>query len=258
VSERTVRTSARGIVYSDRGGGPPVVLLHGWCLSRRLWLYQEAALIEKHRVICPDLPGFGDSADVGGPYNLERYGAEVAAFLDEIGERDVLVCGFAFGAVVAMAAVADHGARPGRLVLISVPSAATAAYDRMPRAMRRDWPEFARRSARAICKQPQSDATLDWLAGIFGATPLPVALETVALLGAFEPVLLAPRVDVATVLVHGSDDDVVPVSVSRSCAKVMPRARVEIVPESGHLVVLDQKDLLNELLLNLADGFTRE
>jgi pimeloyl-ACP methyl ester carboxylesterase len=246
------------MVYSDRGDGPAVVLLHGWCLSRHLWLYQEAALIESHRVICPDLPGFGDSADLTGPYSLERYAVEVATFLNEIDEPDMLVCGFAFGAVVAMAAVAECGARAGRLVLIGVPSAATAAYERMPRAMRRDWPEFARRSARAICKQPQSNATLDWLGAMFGATPLPVALETVALLGAFEPLPLAPRVAVPTVLVHGADDDVVPVSVSQSCANVMPHAQLEIVPQSGHLVVLDQKEHLNDLLLGVGSGFTGE
>jgi pimeloyl-ACP methyl ester carboxylesterase len=256
MTERTVGTSARGIVYSDRGSGPTVVLLHGWCLNRRLWMYQEAALIENHRVICPDLPGFGDSSDLAGPYNLQRYGAELAEFLNELGGTDLLVCGFAFGAVVAMAAVAEHGTRPARLVLIGVPSAATAAYDRMPRAMRRDWPEFARRSARAICKQPQSDATLDWLATMFGATPLPVALETVALLGGFEPLAVAPQIDIPTVLVHGADDDVVPVEVPRACVDAMPHARLEVIPDSGHLVILDQKERLNELLLAYASGFT--
>src|SRR5262245_45407925 len=178
MTDRTVRTSARGLVYSDRGSGPAVVFLHGWCLSRRLWMYHEEALLATNRVICPDLPGFGDSASLPGPYDLRRYGAELAAFVEELDLRDAIVCGFAFGAVVAMAAVAEHRMRAAQLVLIGVPSAATAAYDRMPRAMRRDWPEFARRSAVAICKQPQSEATLNWLAAMFGATPLPVALET--------------------------------------------------------------------------------
>jgi pimeloyl-ACP methyl ester carboxylesterase len=76
VIERAVRTSARGIVYSDRGSGPAVVLHHGWCLNRKLWLYQETAFIESHRVGCPDLPGFGDSAALAGPYSVQRYGAE--------------------------------------------------------------------------------------------------------------------------------------------------------------------------------------
>jgi pimeloyl-ACP methyl ester carboxylesterase len=85
-----------------------------------------------------------------------------------------------------------------------------------------------------------------------------VALETVALLGAFEPLPLAPSIEVPTTFVHGADDDVVPVAVSQACANVMPRARLEVVPESGHLVVLDQKERLNQLLLDCAASFTGE
>ena len=60
----------------------------------------------------------------------------------------------------------------GGLVSIGVPSAAHSPYERMPKAMKRDWPGFAQASGKAICKQPQSDATLDWLGRMFGATPL--------------------------------------------------------------------------------------
>ncbi len=242
------RTTSRGIVCSDRGEGSPVVLLHGWCLNRNLWMYQEEALAAGHRVICPDLSGFGESAVLAGPYTLDRYAAELLELLSELRVEGALVAGFAFGAAVAMAAAAEDSSRLAGLVLVGTPSAATAAYDRMPRAMRRDWPEFARRSAVAICKQPQSDATLAWLAAMFGATPLPVALETVTLLGAFEPVPLAPRVTVRSLLVHGAQDDVVPVEVARACAQAMPDAQVEVVDDCGHLVVLDQKDRLTELI----------
>ena len=248
MTEYARRTTSHGLVYTDRGQGSPIVLLHGWCLNRKLWMYQEEALATDHRVLCPDLAGFGESSGLAGPYTLERYGSDLAGFLDDVDAGEAVVAGFAFGAAVAMAAAADHAASVSGLVLVGTPSAATAAYDRMPRAMRRDWPEFARRSAIAICKQPQSDATLAWLAAMFGATPLPVALETVALLGAFEPLPLAPRVRVRSLLVHGAQDDVVPVAVSTACAEAMPEGRLEVVDDSGHLVVLDQKERLAELI----------
>ena len=243
-----VRISRRGVVYSDRGEGPPIVLLHGWCLSRRLWMYQEEALASELRVLAVDLPGFGDSAGLDGPYDLDRYAHELLDVVDEAGAQGAMVVGFAFGAAVAMAAAAVAPDPLGGLILIGTPSAATAAYDRMPRAMRRDWPEFARRSAVAICKQPQSEATLGWLATMFGATPLPVALATVALLGQFEPLPLAPRIGVPSLIVHGADDDVVPIAVAEACASAMPDARLEVVADCGHLVVLDQKEQLTELI----------
>ena len=240
--------SSRGIVYGDRGSGRPVVLLHGWCLNRGLWMYLEEHLLAAHRVISPDLPGFGASQSLGGPYQLDRYVDELVALLTELDLEDVAIVGFAFGAAVAMGLAARQDPRVNGLVLIGVPSARHAPYERMPRAMRKDWPEFARRSASAICRQPQSDATLSWLTDMFRTTPLPVALETVELLRRFEPVPLASSLTVPTLFVHGEDDDVVPPAISDACAERAEQASVAKVAGSGHLVVLDQKERLAELV----------
>ena len=212
-------------------------------------MYQEEALAQRFRVITPDLPGFGLSSDLDGPYTLERYADELDALLTELDCADGAVVGFAFGAVVAMALAARESSRIGQLVLIATPSSARAPYEKMPRSMRRDWPEFARRSALAICKNSPSQATLDWLDRMFVATPLPVALATVALLAEFEPLPLARFVTVPTLLVHGALDDIVSHDVSRACAEQMPQARFELVPDAGHLVLIDQKQRVSELLL---------
>jgi pimeloyl-ACP methyl ester carboxylesterase len=241
-------TSSRGLTVEHRGTGPAAVLLHGWCLSRKLWMYEEEALLPDHHVITPDLAGYGRSDDLDGPYSLDRHVDDIIGVLNDLDVEDVTIVGFAFGAAVAMGVAASGCTRLGRVVLIGVPSAAHSPYDKMPRAMRRDWPEFARRSAQAICAQPLTDASMGWLEEMFGATPLPVALAGVELLGQFEPETLAPQVQVPALLVHGADDAIVPVSISEACAKLMARSRVEVVDECGHLVVVDQKARLHELV----------
>jgi pimeloyl-ACP methyl ester carboxylesterase len=243
------RVSDAGIAYTSRGQGPPVVLLHGWCLSGRLWEIQEEALLSDRSVLCLDLAGFGRSRNLSGPYNVERHAADVAALLDELPLDDVVVGGFAYGGAVALQLAASHPKRLARLVVIGIPSGATAPYDRMPRAMRRDWPDFARRSAEAICKQQHSEAKLAWLAQMFAATPLPVALETVAVLEQFDPTVLAADVAVPTTFLHGDLDDVVPVTVAEACVAAMPKAELTVVPESGHLVVVDQPAAVTAALL---------
>jgi len=249
----TERTSARGIAYRSLGSGAPIVLLHGWCLDRRMWMYQEEALAATHRVISPDLPGFGASRGLAGPYTLERYTDELAALLAELGAHGATVCGFAFGAMVALSTVAAGKGRDiGRVIAIGVPSASTAPYPRMPKAMRRDWPEFARRSAQAILKNVPSPATLDWLAAMYGATALPVALAGVEILASFEPAAIVQGVTVPTLFIHGADDDVVPPRVSQECAAKMRDARVELVAGSGHLAVLDQPQRVAELIAAFA------
>ena len=248
---RAVETSRRGLVYGRRGAGPAVVLVHGWCLNRRLWTYLEEHLVSTgHEVLTPDLAGFGDSAGLAGPYDLDRHARDLADLLAETALPDVTLVGFAFGAgALLRLAGALPGPSPVRsLVLVGVPSASTAAYEKMPRAMRRDWPLFAERSAAAICRGEHSTATLAWLGAMFGGTALPVALETVAVLGAFEPAEVAAQVAAPTLFVHGERDDVVPLRVSQECAARMPRAAVAPVHGSGHLVVLDAPAALAELV----------
>jgi pimeloyl-ACP methyl ester carboxylesterase len=253
-SEQVRRTSARGLVYERRGSGRAVVMVHGWCLNRELWAYAEEALVHDYEVVTPDLPGFGGSAALAPPYDLARYAEELALFLTELELRDAVVVGFAFGAAVAMHAAVADTSEIGGLVLIGAPSAAASPYDRMPRAMKRDWPGFARASAEAICKQPQSEATIDWLGRMFGGTPLRTALATVAELGRFEPADLAGDLHVPTLYVHGADDDVVPVTLSEECAAASPTAEVAVVADSGHLVPLDQKAAFHDVLRTFLAG----
>jgi pimeloyl-ACP methyl ester carboxylesterase len=249
----TAATTVNGLFYTSRGSGRPVVLIHGWCLSGRLWLYLEEELASDHVVVCPDLAGFGRSA-LAGPYDLGRLAGDVLSLLDELALEQPALVGFAFGAAVAMELAASAPGRTGGLVLIGVPSGDTAPYDRMPKAMRRDWPEFARRSAAAICKQPQSEATLAWLEQMFVSTPLPVAIETVGVLEQFDPVALAPRVSDRALFVHGRNDDVVPLSVAERCVEAAPAGRLAVVEDSGHLVPYDQPAELAALVRGFLDS----
>ncbi|HEX7746309.1 MAG TPA: alpha/beta fold hydrolase, partial [Micromonosporaceae bacterium] len=49
-------------------GGRPVVLLHAGIADRRMWRHQVAALAHRHRVLAPDLSGYGESALPAGPF----------------------------------------------------------------------------------------------------------------------------------------------------------------------------------------------
>ena len=77
-----------GIEVTDSGSGNPVVLLHGFPDSGRMWRHQVAALTDAgFRTIVPDLRGFGssDAPDDPGAYNLAFLAADVLAVLDQLG-----------------------------------------------------------------------------------------------------------------------------------------------------------------------------
>jgi non-heme chloroperoxidase len=244
----TVRhATSGGMVFERRGEGRPVLLLHGWCLNRKLWMYEDEFLAAEFDVTTPDLPGFGHSDGLKGPFTLDRYASDVGNLIRELDLSDVVVVGFAFGAAVAMRLAANGDERLAGLVLVGVPRGRIFPVDRLSVLMQRDWPEFSLRSARAICAATHSDATFDWLGQMFLGTSLGVALETAALLKEFEPTHLAAHVRVPALYIHGADDAISPTVVAEECAAQTRDARLEVLDRCGHLVMLDQRDRFRHL-----------
>ncbi len=242
-----VRATARnGLVYDRRGSGRAVVMLHGWCLNRTLWTYAEEALGPNFDVIVPDLAGFGLSGGLGGPYTFERHAEDVGALLAELNLKGVVLIGFAFGAAVSFE-LASSSDRIAGIVAVGTPAKENSPYDRMPKAMRRDWPDFCRRSAKALFHNPQSEATLAWVESMFRGTRLPVAIETVGLLAALDPVPLAAKVKVPQLFVHATNDQVAPRAIGDACVAKAPKARVEMIENCGHAIVLDQKERFHDV-----------
>jgi pimeloyl-[acyl-carrier protein] methyl ester esterase len=238
--------TSTGMAFYSRGRGLPIVLLHGWCLNRRLWIYAEEALIAGFQVITPDLPGFGESDHLAGPYSLERYSHEIGVLLAEAELRGAVLVGFAFGAAVAL----EYAAKPVNdvrgVVSVGVPGASYSPYRRMAKAIRRDWPDFARKSANALFHTPQSEATLLWLESMFVSAPLPAALEALEVLASYEPESTVGKVNVPALFLHAEHDTVAPKALGQACADKAKNGRLEVLANCGHLIVLDQKDAFHE------------
>jgi pimeloyl-ACP methyl ester carboxylesterase len=67
---------------AEAGEGPPIVLLHGWPQHWWIWRKVIPALAEDHRVICPDLRGFGWSEAPAGRYEISELAADIVALFD--------------------------------------------------------------------------------------------------------------------------------------------------------------------------------
>src|SRR5487761_28401 len=111
------------INYDVHGDGRPVVLLHGFPDSGRLWRNQVPALVDAgFKVVVPDLRGFGSSdnpADVNH-YNLSFVATDIGAVLDDAGVEKAHVVGHDFGAAVAWAMGAMAPDRVDHLAVLSV------------------------------------------------------------------------------------------------------------------------------------------
>jgi pimeloyl-ACP methyl ester carboxylesterase len=118
-----VDSAGVGIEYEVTGKGPPVMLLHGFPDSGRLWRHQVPALAEAgFRVIVPDLRGYGRSdkpAEVKA-YRREHLVSDMLAVMRDAGAERAHVVGHDWGASVAWAIALMAGEHVDHLVALSV------------------------------------------------------------------------------------------------------------------------------------------
>lgn len=120
--EREVHTAGHRIAYLEGGRGPTVVLLHGIFAEKDHWVDFARGLTADHRVVVPDLPGFGASdrhatARYGYAEQVER----LAAFLEALGIERAHLAGSSMGGALAALYALEHPARVESLAFIGAP-----------------------------------------------------------------------------------------------------------------------------------------
>ncbi len=87
---------------NERGRGATIVFVHGFPLDHTMWQTQLEAFSPTHRVIAPDLRGFGTSPAIEGLLTIEQMADDLAALLDALDVRQpVVLCGLSMGGYVA-------------------------------------------------------------------------------------------------------------------------------------------------------------
>jgi pimeloyl-ACP methyl ester carboxylesterase len=107
------------LAHDDLGAGRPVLLVHGFPLSRRLWAPQVAELSSRWRVISPDLRGHGASPATGGAYTMAHHAADLIALLERARTGPVAFVGLSMGGYVAFEVLRRRPDLVGALVLAS-------------------------------------------------------------------------------------------------------------------------------------------
>jgi pimeloyl-ACP methyl ester carboxylesterase len=254
----------------DEGNGAPVLLLHGFPDSSRLWRHQIPTLLDAgYRAIAPDLRGFGDSdkPQEASAYTLPILVSDVVGVLDGLGIERAHVVGHDWGAVLAWGLAALLPKRVDRLVVLSVghPNVfAEVPIEQREKSwymllfqfvgvaeqllQRNDWKlfrDFLR--GRGDCDRYLEDlarpgaltAALNW----YRANVAPAAQ--------LEAPLALPPVEAATLGIWSSGDHyLIEDGMRRSEGQVSGSWRYERIEGASHWIPLDAPERLNELLLD--------
>ncbi|MCA1712281.1 MAG: alpha/beta hydrolase [Actinobacteria bacterium] len=254
------------------GQGPPVLLVHGFPDSHRLWRHQVAALRGAgYSTIAPDLRGFGasDRPTDAGAYAIAHSVFDLHGVLEQLGHERVHLVGHDWGAVVAWAFAAMLPERVDRLVTMSVghPAALGRSMEQREKAWymllfqfeeaeellrRDDWALF-RGFTRGDGDQEQ------WLEDLSRPGALTAALgwyrDNVHPRMQLAPPVVVPPVAAPTLGMWSTGDHyLVEDGMKASGSQVTGPWRYERVDDASHWLQVDQPHVVNDLILEHLQG----
>ena len=105
------------------GKGNPIIFLHGGYGSWAHWIKQVLPFSKSHRVLVPDMPGFGESDDLSLPHSPEKIASNLADTLEDLisVEDEPIICGFSFGGLISghlSYELIQRKFRPKKLILV--------------------------------------------------------------------------------------------------------------------------------------------
>lgn len=257
------------IHYVDEGQGRPMVFVHGWAMSSRVWFFQAEELASSHRVITLDLRGHGRSEPSPVSVAMPLLAADLRALMDGLALEKAIVIGWSMGVQVVLEAFSSIRERVAGIVLVSGTPRFTASDD-YPHAL----PPVEARGMGVRLKRNFAGTMGDFFRGMFGEgeldhdryqrivrevviggrQPAPQAVqEALRALQEADQRQCLSEIDLPVLLVHGDRDTICLPSASRYMAGKISRARLEIMEGVGHAPFLSRPVEFNRMLLD----FTR-
>ena len=260
--------------YKDWGTGQPIVFNHGWPLSADAFEDQMFFLASNgYRCIGVDRRGHGRSDQTWHGNDMDTYAADLNELVEKLDLKDMVLVGHSTGGGVVAHYIAQYGTkRVAKAVLISaVPplmlktpdnpdGVPMEVFDGLRAGIKKDRPQFWHEFAKGFfgTNRPGvtvSDGVLEgfWLQSTM--TGFPGAYLGIKAFSETDFNEDLKKFDVPTLIMHGDDDQIVPIAVSAlKTAKIVPNATLKVYAGFPHGMPVTHKDEINADLLAFVEG----
>lgn len=256
------------LYFKDWGTGKPVLFSHGWPLDGDMWDSQLNFLAERgYRVIAFDRRGFGRSDQPWTGYDYDTFASDINDLITSLDLQDVTLVGFSMGGGDVARYIGRYGsARVAGLVLLGAvtpifgqaedyPQGVDhSVFDGIKEGLRKDRAQFISDFAAPFygtnAGQTVSEGVLTQTLNIALLASLKSTLDCVT---AFSQTDFRPdmaKIDVPTLVIHGSNDQIVPFETTgKVAAEMIAGTELKVYDNAPHGFAVTHQDQLNEDLL---------
>jgi pimeloyl-ACP methyl ester carboxylesterase len=257
----TKRVNGHDLHYEQRGEGEPLLLIMGMSGTHLTWGEPFLQLLERDfRVTVYDHRGVGKSSRTEAGYSIADLADDAAALLDELGLESAHVLGISMGGMVAQELTLRHPDRIRTLTLgctysggegsaLTSPEVGQKLVGAMQsgdreRAIRAGWEVNVSRDFATDEQAYEAFRS----AALELPVPVPVIMGQAQAVGSHDTLARLADISAPTLVVHGTDDEMLPVANARLIAERIPGARLEIFDGIGHLFWVEEPERSAELL----------
>jgi len=257
-----IKVNGIRLYYEIHGQGFPFLLIRGLGSNADHWYEQVPAFSAHYQVIVFDNRGIGRSDAGEGDFTISTMAADIKGLMDGLGLRKAHILGVSLGGLVAQEMALAYPQRVQGLVL-GVTACGGPHVVRRPEARYNVAPEKMFTGSQADARQALSalfaEKTLKdnfekverYLATSRRYPPTPEVLmqqrKAAETYDAFDDL---PRITAHTLVLAGSDDARLPPENSRILSQRIPNAKLHIIEGGGHMVMLEQPRLANQIILD--------